>query len=654
MSSSEDTCRKELVTKDPKVKFYLQLTSTQLDIIQDNDITSILHFHVVEGEYKVFSDPKTKEKKYLLRIEANINCNEKGLTVPEPNKPNLPKKFNFENNEDAEVVRKSYENVKMSSFDKDDQFTGLICYNQRQAVKFKYSLLINFHEWIFYPVNSNDTTFLTPLKIEPNALESVDFTDLKECTIKYKFKKTRIFEFINEADFLEFKNKHLDLLEKERSKRISPKEPLDLDKFKLYLLENNPGLKKLHKELVRSNLMAEEEFWSTRNEVKEYEKMALEDRQKLGKSSSLLLVTRQIGNEKILPKICDEEINRILQQYPRVKEFYLREIKENDKKAAIEFWDEFMKRQKDHDTEIVGGKNPIYIWKKYPGISDNNMEIEDYMKDKIDLGESDLARNLDLKLDLVEKSITEVREEQKNEKSIERTIKRFQNHALNVLGGLKPAKIVKHQEVDDAEFNDLIAEKLNNNDANFHMPIEKKVVQVVNDKLKKSTLDDEDQTAMKTKMGINITANFQKLRGTMDQLTKDNEEKQREERRKEIIWPKKENEKEYMDVFKEVFEASNVKKLDIPTDFSMKYQEYNERSNSILRLFYALLLNEDFVLDEDHMLKLDKMAQLINELKGEINKYNQDSLQVKYRELNQNQDKEKEKIKGFEKFGCCT
>ena len=372
----------------------------------------------------------------------------------------------------------------------------------------------------------------------------------------------------------------------------------------------------------------------------------------------MLLFEKNIGGDRLLPKISDDEINRLLQQYPKLKEFYISKVIENgniNKQKMEKFWEDFIKKQKEKDTEIVGGKNPIYIWESIGGtaskqaitIIPNQMEIEnESKKEEINLGEADLLRNLDLKLDLVDISLTQVRTEQSDNKSLEKAIKRFQNHALNVLGGLKPSKFLKesNNDIDSEEFQEIITDKRDS----FHGVIKDGYSNNVNSgvigKIGKNMLNSVPKTLEKANQSVKdniINSNYNKFKQNFEDLIKDNSdniEKEREKHKMNMISTNN------FKIFKELYGSANSRKLDTHHEYMKKYQEYHERANTILRLYYALILSEDFIIDKINLDKLDKMAQLINKLKGEINNYYEKMLHDK------KDDKEREKLKEFERI----
>jgi hypothetical protein len=71
----------------------------------------------------------------------------------------------------------------------------------------------------------------------------------------------------------------------------------DLDKFKIYILENDAALKKLYQEIVVRGVMSEESFWECRPEFKEYQKLYFRESQKKGKNASLLISDPKLNND---------------------------------------------------------------------------------------------------------------------------------------------------------------------------------------------------------------------------------------------------------------------------------------------------------------------------------------------------------------------
>jgi len=365
--------------------------------------------------------------------------------------------------------------------------------------------------------------------------------------------------------------------------------------------------------------MSEQEFWDSRAEFQEYKKYAIENKQKLSKATGLLI------KDKITSEL---EKQRILTQYPEIKGPYLLEVMdgenfnfEKDKK----FWEEFMKLQKKKDTEIVGGKNSVAI----PTSQSNMYQFGDTSKKldlaEIPLGDVDLARNLDTKLNVAEKLMHDTLkghygDYEQGKSGLEATIKKFQIHGINVLGGIKTTPNVQTtsiQEIID-EFRDLIPE-------HFEIPEDMQVrkVKMGQNELasahKGTNNDDrmliESISSQKLTQGVdgknskanadNIVAKLQKLAGTKINA---------EERKKNIF-----KREDMQNVFKELVQASIQKEETLEHNlYRESYENYHEQAQDLLKLYYSSGLSGDESSVEN---KKKTMKNLINELIGKINLY---------------------------------
>ena len=390
----------------------------------------------------------------------------------------------------------------------------------------------------------------------------------------------------------------------------------DVDKFKIFLLENSPYLKNLHEKLVVSGAMSENEFWESRTEFQEYKKYYLENKQKLAKNTGLFI------KDKITSEL---EKQRILIQYPEVKGPYLLEVMEGDNfnfEKDKKFWEEFIKLQKKKDTEIVGGKNPVAI----PASQTNLYQFGDSGKkvdiSEIPLGDVDLCRNLDIKTNVAEKLMHETLKEHygnydQSKNDVETTIKKFQVHGLNVLGGIKPIPNVQAtsiQEIID-EFRDLIPEHL-------EIPEEMQVRKV---KVDKSGSPQKNKAANDDKMIIEIMSSQkssqadgknsrQNAETAASNLKKIMENKtELKERRKNIF-----NRGDMQHVFKELIQASMQKEETLEfNQYRETYENFNEQAQDLLKLYYSSGIGDD----NSNETKKRTMKNLINELIGKINLY---------------------------------
>jgi hypothetical protein len=397
----------------------------------------------------------------------------------------------------------------------------------------------------------------------------------------------------------------------------------DVDKFKIYILENSPYLKSLHEKLVISGAMPEQEFWESRAEYQEYKKYFTENKQKLSKSTGLFI------KEKITSEL---EKQRILTQYPEVKGPYLLEVMdgndfnfEKDKK----FWEEFIKLQKKKDTVIVGGKNPVAI----PTSQSNLFQYGGEASKKIDLaeiplGDVDLCRNLDMKTNVAEKLMHETLKEhygdyEPGKNDIENMIKRFQIHGLNIIGGIKPTSNLQTTTIQEMmdEFKDLMPEHL-------ELPEEMQIKAV-----KMSQL--ESQSASNGQMVIeefstqrsdakNVKSNSDGIASKLQKLLESRKQGKQESRVDKGAPDNKDKKAgvfhrpDMQLVFKELVSASLQKEEAVESNqFRETYEAYHEQAKDLLKLYNSIGTSEDANIEN----KRRTMKNLINELIGKINLY---------------------------------
>jgi len=200
---------------------------------------------------------------------------------------------------------------------------------------------------------------------------------------------------------------------------------------------------------------------------------------------------------------------------------------------------------------------------------------------------------------------------------VETTIKKFQVHGLNVLGGIKPIPNVQAtsiQEIID-EFRDLIPEHL-------EIPEEMQVRKV---KVDKSGSPQKNKAANDDKMIIEIMSSQkssqadgknsrQNAETAASNLKKIMENKtELKERRKNIF-----NRGDMQHVFKELIQASMQKEETLEfNQYRETYENFNEQAQDLLKLYYSSGIGDD----NSNETKKRTMKNLINELIGKINLY---------------------------------
>lgn len=161
-------------------------------------------------------------------------------------------------------------------------------------------------------------------------------------------------------------------------------------KLRQEVLSKNADLAKLHKSLVVSGLITEDEFWSTRKHI--LETQAIQTQLRKGESSSWLDLapsTQESGNFKytITPNIA----RRIFKEYPQVKHAYIENVPH--KASEKQFWklfvaSQFFNRGRSTDGANRGNRDVIF---------DKCMQQEDEMFGDSDRFDSSfLSKLLDL------------------------------------------------------------------------------------------------------------------------------------------------------------------------------------------------------------------------------------------------------------------
>jgi len=475
-------------------------------------------------------------------------------------------------------------------------------------------------------VEDDQTQFF---RIEVNSCKVEEIQNQNIIKINLLQSQLEIINFARKEDVLTFKKLMYKAMEEAaKGHAVIYDEIEDVDKFKIYILENSPYLKSLHEKLVISGAMPEHEFWESRSEFQEYKKYYTENKQKLSKSTGLF----------IKDKITSEtEKQRILTQYPEVKGPYLLEVMdgsdfnfEKDKK----FWEEFIKLQKKKDTVIVGGKNPVAI----PTSQSNLFQYGDAGKkvdlSEVPLGDVDLCRNLDMKTNVAEKLMHETLKEhygdyEPGKNDIENMIKRFQVHGLNILGGIKPTSNLQTTSIQDMidEFKDLMPEHL-------ELPIEMQIKAV---KMSQEEGQAANKDAANGKMLIeefsrssqgpdlkNAKANSDAITSKLQRLLESKKQGKQETKLDSSKGADKDKKvgifhrPDMQLVFKELVSASLQKEEAVEfNQFRETYEAYHEQAKDLLKLFNSIGSSDD--LNNEN--KRKTMKNLINELIGKINLY---------------------------------
>ena len=136
----------------------------------------------------------------------------------------------------------------------------------------------------------------------------------------------------------------------------------DITKIKFKFLCDDESLLRSYESLVLKGLVSEEEFWDQKEEIREWNKITSMANQTLARTSKNLIKSLYTGGNTKIEGMKLDEIGKmkLLKREERLMEQYRQEVLENKVKEE-DFWKEFEKQQKEKNTVLVGGINPIYI-----------------------------------------------------------------------------------------------------------------------------------------------------------------------------------------------------------------------------------------------------------------------------------------------------
>jgi transcription initiation factor TFIIH subunit 1 len=131
-------------------------------------------------------------------------------------------------------------------------------------------------------------------------------------------------------------------------------------KAKTHLLSSNPSLLHLHKELVIGQLISEEEFWSTRQDLFQNELFVQNQVQGVSSVSLMsLLPDSSVEGADIKYTLNPEIIRAIFAQYPGVHKAYQHNVP--DKLSEKEFWTAYFSSKYFHRNRTsISSQNDIF------------------------------------------------------------------------------------------------------------------------------------------------------------------------------------------------------------------------------------------------------------------------------------------------------
>ena len=136
----------------------------------------------------------------------------------------------------------------------------------------------------------------------------------------------------------------------------------DLTKIKFKFLAEDESLLNSYESLVLKDIVSEEDFWNQKEEVREWNKISSMASQSLARTSKNLVKSLNTGgNTKIEGRKLDEIGKmKLLKREDKLMEKYMTDVKKNGMKDD-DFWRIFEQEQREKNTVLVGGVNPIYV-----------------------------------------------------------------------------------------------------------------------------------------------------------------------------------------------------------------------------------------------------------------------------------------------------
>ena len=581
----------------------------------------------------VYSDHH-REEIPILSLMKDLRKDEREIAVRITQKRKKKQKIDLESILSAKNFVERLQNAKKS----DEEEDGKILTGECRLSNKEWRYELRTKTLVLNPPKEQQASS-TP---KPQKFQLVDISniylqeDSQIIEIEYLAEEYIIIRFGNLEDLQRFCEAYKNILE--RAQELE-----DVDKFKICILKSSDYLSKLHERLVINGVISEKEFWRARTELKEYEKVYIESKEQPGKSSGLLLNLLKDRRQRIDRNISEEEQQKILQEYPQVKEDYLRRVPDAkghiDHKIHNKYWEDFKRLQKEFDTVIVGGKRPVVVG-----------DLTERQKQELrmmptnqtygDLGEVDLEKNLEGKFELIE-FVPQAQgdEETKETLRFNQTVKRFLNHSQNVMGGVNRTLKKNSQMIDDEDFTLMrIDEALENahqgvNGSNG-MDIESNKTREIpsQNKINGKMMDIESVgPSQKNATGFLdpiVKENYEKSQQMMNELMKSKDLQCN--RRKKLFDDKRDEQDSKKDsrpfdrVCMDILTSSLIKNSSIDSNLFKIYEEFHQNANHLLKLFYSILNVYDATEIEDgttisHKQKLRRIAEEFDILKGETN-----------------------------------
>ena len=217
------------------------------------------------------------------------------------------------------------------------------------------------------------------------------------------------------------------------------------------LLAKNKDLLKLHKELVFSNILSEEEFWEDRRGLLRAQEMIL--KQKKGLTSALVSDDLKpiTGNSDVKYVLTPNIIQTIFEQHPILKKAFKDLVSVSGETKTLterDFWIEYFKSKFFNESNQ---KDSNHLDSYYQESTNSSQSTEDdYFNVKIS-GQCDITRSEE---DHISDYIRYERESAAND-SAWNSLRQFNKHSLRILQALKSTSTTPINELNYIEIPDL-------------------------------------------------------------------------------------------------------------------------------------------------------------------------------------------------------
>lgn len=151
----------------------------------------------------------------------------------------------------------------------------------------------------------------------------------------------------------------------------------ELTRIKFKFLAEDEALLNSYESLVMKSLVSEEEFWNQKEEIREWSKISSLASQPLARTSTNLIKSLYTGGNTKIEGLKFNELSKmkLLKREPLLMKRYLEEVQEKGIRDE-DFWKIFEDEQKEKNTVLVGGVNPIYIAESFSQNKKIEMNIE--------------------------------------------------------------------------------------------------------------------------------------------------------------------------------------------------------------------------------------------------------------------------------------